>query len=172
MRIQFLVREMTFCCWRFSALPYHVTRSRDATPIKGNRIARCRRADRRLGEWQVDLVFRHREVQDPKHYRSSSRCKEREDRLKPKPKPPRIKFGRQKPRKRAKIKAADMPNEWAFRRVIHSARPSKPIMFQQTACTWDGCMKKSDPGRAHIQGVREIRTLRIKRDLAREPESP
>jgi hypothetical protein len=32
--------------------------------------------------------------------------------------------------------------------------------------------EKSDPGRTHIQGVREIRTPRIKRDLAREPESP
>jgi hypothetical protein len=32
--------------------------------------------------------------------------------------------------------------------------------------------QESDPGCAHIQRVREIRTPRIKRDLAREPESP
>ena len=32
--------------------------------------------------------------------------------------------------------------------------------------------ERSDPGRMHIQGVREIRTPRTKRDLAHEAESP
>ena len=47
----------------------------------------------------VDLVFRHREVQDPKQHGSSNRCKDREDRLN---ETPADRFGKTKTEKAGK----------------------------------------------------------------------